>query len=554
MGYSSVWRAVFMAIVLSRVAPLGYGQANGKLQIHFIDVGQGDAALLISPRGETVLFDSGVVQQCEKPLSYILGVGIKQIDYHIATHYHSDHIGCTAELLRRVPLMKDAIDRGGSYSSAPFDAYKAAVGSHRKTAQPGMKIVLDADTTSPVEVQVVALNGNGVKTDNENDLSVVSVIHFGKFDAEIGGDLSGFKDGDYEDIETGVSAAVGQIEVYKVHHHCSGYSSNQAWLARTQPMVGIISAGSGNTYGHPSAECLNRLHAAHVKTYWTERGEGAAPNPDSDVVSGNIVVQSEPGGLLFTVTHHGSMAEQFTSWEAAGLLTIDSVVNGASFLPGLSAGSWSSVYGKNLAATRRLWRDDEIVDGKLPTQLDGVSVTINGKPAAVNYISATQLNVQAPTDDALGPVRLQVTTPQGSASATVELQRFAPGLFTFDGQYVAAQHPDYTYVAKPGLLQGVASRPAAPGEVIILYGTGFGPTLPAILAGEVVAVAAPLANPAVVRIGGASAEVRWAGISAAGLWQINVKVPDALPDGDAPVVAEVNGVQSQPNVFITVRH
>jgi uncharacterized protein (TIGR03437 family) len=449
--------------------------------------------------------------------------------------------------------MKDAIDRGGSYSSAVFDAYKQAVGSHRKTAQPGMKIVLDADSISPVEVQVVALNGDGVKTDNENDLSVVSVIHFGKFDAEIGGDLSGFKDGDYEDVETGVSTKVGQIEVYKVHHHGSSYSSNEAWLARTTPMVGIISVGSGNTYGHPSAECLRRLHAAHVKTYWTEPGEGAVPSPDGDVVSGNVVVQSEPGGLLFTVTHHGSIAEKYTSWEAAGPPTIDSVVNGASFLSGLSAGSWSSVYGKNLASTARLWRNDEIVNGKLPTQLDGVSVTINGKPAAINYISPTQLNVQVPTDGALGPVQLQVTTPQGSASAVAELRQFAPGLFAFDGRYVAAQHPDYTYVAKPGLLQGVVSRPAAPGEVIILYGTGFGPTLPAILAGEIVTVAAPLANPAVVRIGNTNAEVQWAGISAAGLWQFNVKVPEHLADGDAPVVAEVGGVQSQSNVFITVR-
>lgn len=553
MGYFRGQCAASSVILLLLVGSHGFGQANGKLQIHFIDVGQGDAALLISPRGQTVLFDNGVAQQCEKPISYILGIGVKQIDYHIATHYHSDHIGCTFEILGRIPLVKDAIDRGGSYNSTVFDTYKAAVGSHRKTAQPGMKIVLDADSSSPVEVQVVALNGDGVTTENENDLSVVSVIHFGSFDAEIGGDLSGFKDGDYEDIETRVSTKVGQIELYKVHHHCSAYSSNQAWLARTNPMVGIISVGSGNTYGHPTAACLNRLHAANVKTYWTERGDGVAPNPSSDVVSGNIVVQSDPGGLQFTVMHNGSIAEKYTSWEAVGLPTIESAVNGASFLPGISAGSWSSVYGKNLAPGTRQWRADEIVKGKFPTQLDGVSVKINGKPAAVSYISPTQLNVQAPTDDVLGPVQLEVTNPHGSATAVAELKQFAPGLFTFDGKYAAAQHADYGYVAKPGLLQGVASKPAAPGEVIILYGTGFGPTLPATPAGEIVTAPAPLATPATVRIGNIDAGVQWAGISAAGLWQLNVRIPDVLPDGDAPVVAGVGGVQSQPDVFISIQ-
>jgi len=99
---------------------------------------------------------------------------------------------------------------------------------------------------------------------------------------------------------------------------------------------------------------------------------------------------------------------------------------------------------------------------------------IDGKPAAVCFISPGQINVQVPDDSALGSVPVQVTSPQGTAAATAQMQQFSPGLFTFDGKYLAAQHADYSYVGKPGLISGVTTTPAQPGEVIILWGTGLG--------------------------------------------------------------------------------
>jgi uncharacterized protein (TIGR03437 family) len=232
---------------------------------------------------------------------------------------------------------------------------------------------------------------------------------------------------------------------------------------------------------------------------------------------------------------------------------IRSVSNGASFQPGISSGAWISIFGANLAPTTRLWRDSEIVGGKQPTQLDGVSVNINSKPAAICYISPTQLNVQVPTDDAVGTVQVQVTTPQGTASATAQMQPFSPGLFSFDGKYVAALHADYSYVGKPNLFSDATSTPAKPGEVVLLFGTGFGPTNPSIPAGQVVTQAAPLANPVAIRIGNARAEVQWAGLSGAGLWQFNVKIPEELPDGDGAVVAEIGGMRTQDNVFVAIQ-
>ncbi len=314
----------YIIIALLFTSSTAIADGNGKLQIHFIDVGQGDAELLISPQGETVLFDDGVAKQCSLPMSYLEQLGITKIDYHIATHYHDDHIGCTTEVLAAFPLKKIAYDRGESNPSAIFNKYKTAVGSKRKTASPGDKIVLDAGTMNPVTIEFVASNGNGITTSNENDLSVVSVIHFGKFDAEIGGDLSGFNTSNYKDIESSVAPKVGQVEVYKVHHHCSSYSTNDQWLSVIRPKVGIISASGtiGRNHNHPTEDCLERLHKGGVKTYWTEQGGGADPDPLWDIVGGNIVVEVEPNKDEFKVTYSWLHTDTYPVWESTSISTV----------------------------------------------------------------------------------------------------------------------------------------------------------------------------------------------------------------------------------------
>ncbi|MCJ7645698.1 hypothetical protein MUO65_02155 [bacterium] len=306
---------VFLLLVVSAA----FGQVNGKLQIHFIDVGQGDAAILISPKGETVLFDNGVAKFCDMPVSYLQQLGITKIDYHVASHYHDDHIGCTSEVLGAYPLNVTAFDRGYSYPSQVFKRYEKAVGGKRKKASPGDKITLDSSTPNPVKIEFVAVNGAGIVTTNENDLSLVAVIRFGKFDAVMGGDLSGFDTGEYKDIESPVAGKVGQVEVYKVHHHCSRYSTNDKWLSVVKPKVGIISASGtiGRNYNHPTQECLERLHKAGVKTYWTEPGGGAEPEPGWDVVAGNIVVEVEPSRDDFKVTYNWSRTDAYLVWGSA---------------------------------------------------------------------------------------------------------------------------------------------------------------------------------------------------------------------------------------------
>jgi competence protein ComEC len=284
-----------------------YGQANGKLQIHYMDVGQGDGAVLISPQGEILLFDNGFTQCEQRSVKYLTSLGITHIDYMIISHYHKDHFGCTKAVLDKFPLTKASYDRPGDPESVTdaYNAYVAAVGSKRKHVNNDTVITLDADSSNPVTINIAAFGGAGVETTNENDQSVVAVVHFGEFDVMMAGDLSGFNTTRYKDIETPVSKIVGQVEVLKINHHGSDHSSNSRWLAKLKPRVAMISAGNGNTFGHPTPTTVQRLHdTGIVKVYWTERGTGATPKPGRDVVAnGAIKVQVSPGAGQFTVSY-----------------------------------------------------------------------------------------------------------------------------------------------------------------------------------------------------------------------------------------------------------
>jgi uncharacterized protein (TIGR03437 family) len=235
-------------------------------------------------------------------------------------------------------------------------------------------------------------------------------------------------------------------------------------------------------------------------------------------------------------------------------VSITAVDNGASFQAGFASATWVSIFGTSLSQATRTWQNSDFVNGLLPTSLGVVSVTVNGMAAYVGYISPTQVNVLAPDDATVGAVQVQVTTAQGkSNSLTAQKEQFAPAFFTMGGSYVAAQHADYTYVGKPGLIAGVTTQPAKPGETIILYGTGFGPTNPPLPSAQLVTTPAVLANSVQVTIGGVAVQPQiYAGLVEAGLYQFNVTVPN-VPDGDAAVVAQIGGVQTQTGVLITIQ-
>lgn len=262
-------------------------------------------------------------------------------------------------------------------------------------------------------------------------------------------------------------------------------------------------------------------------------------------------------GLATRGTSNGNVYTATATLAAAGAVptirTASGVVNGASFAAPIAPGSWVTIFGENLApaGVSRIWRADEIVNGQLPLSLEGTKVRINGRDAAIYYVSPGQLNVQAPDDGSRGAVSVEVTTASGtSAPGSVTLQGEAPAFFRFEqnsGKYAAAVHTDGSYV-------GPLGTPAKPGETILLFGTGFGATEPAVAALKVFEGAAPLKDLGSlhVRIGGREAKVSFAGLSGAGLYQFNVVVPE-LADGEHQLDAEVAGTGVTGEAWIMVR-
>ncbi len=220
------------------------------------------------------------------------------------------------------------------------------------------------------------------------------------------------------------------------------------------------------------------------------------------------------------------------------------VTNGATFQPGIVSGSWVAIQGQNLATATRIWWADEVVLPDLPIEIDHVLVTINGKNAAVYYVSPTQLNVQAPTDSTLGPVNIQVTR-DGTVSAVIQANYVpaAPGFFSYSANgsnYPSGVHANGTYV---GDIAG--TTPAMPGETIELFATGLEPTQ-----GGVAPAVTLLTPPPVITIAGVPATVA-AALIYPGEWQLNVTIPP-VTSGEQPITLSYGGASESVATYLAV--
>ncbi|MGI8991641.1 MAG: DUF4185 domain-containing protein [Bryobacteraceae bacterium] len=239
------------------------------------------------------------------------------------------------------------------------------------------------------------------------------------------------------------------------------------------------------------------------------------------------------------------MRSEFTISGAVPAISL--VANAEGDVPTIAPNTWVEIKGTNIApaSDTRIWQSSDFVSNQLPTELDGVGVTVNGKSAYVYYISPTQVNILTPPDAMQGPVQVRLTNAGvTSAPATVQAQPVSPSFFIFNGgAYVAAEHASGALLGPASLFPGLTS-PAKPGETAVLYANGFGST----------AQGGTLSPPPVVKIGGVTATVTFAGLVAPGQFQFNVVVPASLADGDQPIAATYNGSETQAGVLLTVQH
>jgi uncharacterized protein (TIGR03437 family) len=223
----------------------------------------------------------------------------------------------------------------------------------------------------------------------------------------------------------------------------------------------------------------------------------------------------------------------------------------------IQPGSWFSIYGSKLAAATTIW------NGDFPTTLGGTTVTVNGKPAYLWFVSDGQINAQAPDDTATGSVPFTVETAAGKFSGTVTLATAGPSLLLLGD----AKHATGVIITPNGsgsqaggaydLLgpssTGAGFRAAKKGEPVALYGVGLGPTSPAVASGKVFAGAAATVTKPTLTIGGVPVTVDFAGIVGAGLYQINFTVPQNVGTGEQAVVVTAGGVSTQANITIPIQ-
>jgi uncharacterized protein (TIGR03437 family) len=222
----------------------------------------------------------------------------------------------------------------------------------------------------------------------------------------------------------------------------------------------------------------------------------------------------------------------------------------------IAPNSWVEIKGSNLAPAgdSRIWRASDIVGNQMPTQLDGVRATVNGKSAYIYYISPTQINILTPPD-ALPSYPQVVVTNNGASSVPIAAlaQPVAPSFFVFsDGQHVAAFHADGTLVGPARFsAPGYPFAPAKPGETISIYANGLGPTSAAVVSGATTQTGVLSPLPAIT-VGGKNAPVAFAGLVSPGLFQLNFTLPSPLADGDQPVKATYSGTSTQDGTLLSV--
>ncbi len=222
----------------------------------------------------------------------------------------------------------------------------------------------------------------------------------------------------------------------------------------------------------------------------------------------------------------------------------------------IAPNSWVEIKGSRLApaGVSRVWQAPDFAGNKLPTQLDAVSVTVNGRSAYVYYISPTQINILTPPD--VLPTDAQVVVSNNgaaSASFTALAQSLSPSFFVFsDGMHVAAIHLDGTLVGPASFsAPGFTFSPAKPGEIISVYANGFGATSIAVAPG-LLTQGGTLSPPPAITIAGRNATVQFAGLISPGLFQFNVVVPDTVPQGDQNIQATYGGMSTQPGTLLAI--
>lgn len=270
------WNDVFTYV---RLKPVSNGDDN-PFAVHFIDVGQGDSVFINSVYG-CILIDGGEDGCGEKIISYIGALGVRSIDYVIATHPHSDHIGGLDEIIDAFEIKNVIMPRLSEINTPTTRRYEDFL---KAVGKSGAKVIAAKQGAGYELGKVYMLILSPVSQSKDlNDMSVVARVSYGKTFFLFTGDAGSTVE---KEIARGEYADFLRADVLKAGHHGSKTSSSVSFLNKVRPDSIIISCGEGNSYGHPHNEALQRMEKSGADILRTDK-------------SGTIIVSSDGESLNF---------------------------------------------------------------------------------------------------------------------------------------------------------------------------------------------------------------------------------------------------------------
>ncbi|WP_238917649.1 ComEC/Rec2 family competence protein [Clostridium sp. YIM B02555] len=244
------------------------------VKIHYIDVGQGDSEL-IQVEDKNILIDAGTSDR--KALDYLKSLGIKKLDYVIATHPHEDHIGSMDDVIK-------AFDIGKFYSPKVTTTTKTFENMINALKEKNLKLtvpkVSDELTIGNATLTFLAPNNN--KYENLNNYSIVCKLKYGNTSFIFMGDAEEISEGEILQKQLDIKA-----DVIKVGHHGSRSSSTKAFLEKVNPKYAVISCEKGNDYGHPHKVTIDKLNAKNINVFRTDLEGTIIATSDGDEITFN---------------------------------------------------------------------------------------------------------------------------------------------------------------------------------------------------------------------------------------------------------------------------
>ncbi|WP_242985956.1 ComEC/Rec2 family competence protein [Oceanobacillus zhaokaii] len=232
--------------------------SKSELEVHFIDVGQGDSILIQTPTEKTILIDGGPPKAGKRVVDYLNKLGIKQIDLLIATHPDVDHIGGLKKVMKEVAV-KQVIDSGKLHFTNTYASYALEIrkqGIPIKVAKINEPILLDPD------VKIKVLNANS-KNKTNNQSSLVLKVSYKEVDFLLMGDV------EMEQEKTLLEKHNLEAEIVKIAHHGSDTSTSYQFLHEVNPQIAILTYRIGNDYGHPVERVIDNLDRIDAQIYST---------------------------------------------------------------------------------------------------------------------------------------------------------------------------------------------------------------------------------------------------------------------------------------------